>query len=155
METNTKNALEWIVGVLRKNEIPFQITAGLAAKVYGSNRPLFDIDIDVPETNIPDIVREVKEYITKGPYHLQDDFFDLTLLTLEYQGQPIDLGGAYEVKIRNKETGEWIEYPTDFRKSENHTIYGVDVPVVTKEELIHYKSLVARPTDLEDVKQLK
>lgn len=45
MTKNTKEALKWMVSILRKYKIPFQISGGLAAKIYGSDRKLADIDI--------------------------------------------------------------------------------------------------------------
>lgn len=48
-QQNIKEALAWITNILKKYSIPFQITGGLAAILYGSKRPLEDIDIDIPE----------------------------------------------------------------------------------------------------------
>ncbi|MEK7663891.1 MAG: hypothetical protein AAB340_00365 [Patescibacteria group bacterium] len=76
------------------------------------------------------------------------------LLTLNYHNQPIDLGGAYKVKIHDAKTGEWINYPTDFSRSKMFLIYEMCLPVVNRDELIGYKSIVARSTDLEDVRQM-
>lgn len=139
---------------ISKKKIPFQITAGFAAKIYGSDRPLYDIDLDVPEKDIKDLAEDVKKFIVKGPYHRKSKHFDLILLTLNYKGQPIDLGGAYDVKIKDKRSSKWINYPTDFSIARKHNIFEMRLPVVTKEELISYKSMVARPTDLDDVRQI-
>src|SRR5690348_12670369 len=46
---DTKSALHWIVNILKKLNINFQIAGGLAANIYGADRPLHDIDIDIPE----------------------------------------------------------------------------------------------------------
>ncbi|HLC94380.1 MAG TPA: hypothetical protein VJH96_02335 [Patescibacteria group bacterium] len=45
MNRDTKKAFRWIVGILQTYKIPFQITGGFAARFYGANRPLYDIDI--------------------------------------------------------------------------------------------------------------
>jgi len=45
MEEKTLNALNWIVGILTKHRIPYRIGGGLAAHVYGSPRPVNDIDL--------------------------------------------------------------------------------------------------------------
>lgn len=154
MHNKTKEALAWIVDILKRKNISFQLTGGMAARVYGSTRELYDIDIDVPEDRVDEIVREVEAYIVEGPYQHQSDDFDLTLLTLRYHGQPIDIGGAYNVRIRNKANGAWESYVTDLSLAQIHTVLGIDVPVVRKEELISYKMKVARPTDVADIQQI-
>lgn len=39
---NTKRALLWIVKILKSHHVPFLISGGFVAKIYGSDRPLFD-----------------------------------------------------------------------------------------------------------------
>ena len=46
-QEKTVDALRWIVGILEKKNILYQISGGFAAKLYGSSRPLNDIDIDI------------------------------------------------------------------------------------------------------------
>lgn len=82
---NPKKAFRWIINILKKHQVPFQITGGLAAQAYGSKRPLNDIDIDIPEDRFNEIVPNVKDYITYGPAHFIDERWDLFLLTLNYQ----------------------------------------------------------------------
>ena len=43
---DTAGALFWIVKILKKHKIPFHISGGFAAKLYGVKRDLADIDID-------------------------------------------------------------------------------------------------------------
>ena len=49
---NIKAALIWITNILKKHQIPFQISGGLAAIAYGASRSLADIDIDIPDNNL-------------------------------------------------------------------------------------------------------
>lgn len=150
---NTKKAFLWIVGILKKHKIPFQITGGCAARAYGSKRPLSDIDIDVPENAIKQIASEAKDYIKRGPDRYIDDNFDLMLLTLNFEGQEIDICGDV-CKTRSGVGGEWLGSKTDFSKYEIKELYGTKVPVENKADLIKYKKQMAREVDLEDIKQM-
>lgn len=104
MTKNTESAFKWIVGLLMQNNIPFQISGGFAAKLYGANRPLFDIDIDIKGKDFDKLLPFVKNHILSGPKRYLDNTFDLQLLTLEYQGQHIDLGASENSKIFNTKT---------------------------------------------------
>ncbi len=118
-----KESLEWIIGILRKHKIPFQISGGLAAKIYGSPRPLNDIDINIYEENFKDIKEDVNRYIVFGPAHYKDGKWDLMLMTLDYNGQMIDIGGDRNIKISNKSRTEWLSFSSDLSKAENKVFW--------------------------------
>lgn len=148
--TDADSAFKWIVGILEKNKIPFQITGGLAAVFYGSKRPLYDIDIEIPTDRFDDLKNDVEGYTVFGPERYVDDRWDLFMLTLRYNNQPIDIGSA-EVKIRQNEKEPWSVDVTDFSKSVYGEIFGIKVPIVPKYSLINYKKILNRETDLEDI----
>lgn len=150
-----KSALIWIVDILQKHNIPFQIAGGLAVNAYGSNRQLNDIDIDIPEEAFDIIKEEVAPYIIFGPTRFKDELWDLFLLTLDYQGQRIDLSGAYTCKIYHKIENTWIKIITDFSQVKFMKIYDLNLPVIRKEDLIAYKKILSRPVDLIDIQQLQ
>lgn len=58
---DTKAALAWITGILKSSQVPFQISGGLAANVYGATRELADIDIDLPDEKF-DLVRDFQQH---------------------------------------------------------------------------------------------
>jgi len=97
-ERDSLAALRWIVDVLHRHQVPFQITGGCAAKTYGSTRELNDIDIDIPRKDFKKILTAVKPYITFGPQRYKDGKWDVYLMTLNYIGQEIDIGSA-EFKV--------------------------------------------------------
>jgi hypothetical protein len=150
----TENALRWIVGIFEKHAIPFQISGGYAAKLYGSDRPLADLDFDVPEEYFQKLIPEVKQYIVYGPQQYKDDSWDLLLMTLNYNGQEIDIAGAYEAKLFDKSTQTWITNRVDLSKALIKEMFGLQLPVMSKEELITYKKKLNRDVDEEDVRQL-
>lgn len=151
---DTKGALEWIVGILKKYDVPFQISGGCAAKIYGSPRELNDIDIDIPENYFLKIISDVKPYIIYGPDQYKDKKWDLYLMTLNYAGQEIDIGSG-NAKISTKERDKWIDFSTDFSKAVKKTFLGIEVSVIPKEDLVNYKQSldgVHQQVDIESIK---
>jgi len=151
---NAEEALIWIINILRKHNIPFHIAGGFAAKFYGSERELADIDLDIPEEKFELIIPEVKEYIKYGHKQYKDDNWDLYLMTLQYEGQNIDIAGAYKSKLYNKNTKQWESARTDFSKDEIKEIFGLKVPAMNLQELVSYKSKIQRDVDIEDLKAI-
>jgi hypothetical protein len=147
-------ALHWITDILEQQAIPYQIAGGLAAISYGASRPLYDIDLDTPETAFPQLATILKEYIIFGPEHYQDEHWDLLLMTINYHGQLIDLGGAYETKVFAAQDQRWHPLPVDFNKVEYKTISDRTFPVIPLKDLIHYKKQLGRPVDLQDLAEL-
>ncbi|MFH1261142.1 MAG: hypothetical protein ABIJ10_03590 [Candidatus Micrarchaeota archaeon] len=155
---NPKKALLWIVGILKKHSVQFQISGGLAARVYGSQRPLNDIDIDIPEEKFEAILNDVKDYIIYEPSWYKDKVWDLYLMTLNYHGQEIDIGGAYKIKICDERTGKWHDFPADFSTVEMRVVFDISVPVISRKALIWYKNILAvdgQPHQKEDIGVIK
>ncbi len=155
LNDNQKESLQWIVSILQKHNIPFQISGGLAAKIYGSTRPLNDIDIDVPEGRITEIVDDVKDYIDFGPMQYTDEKWDVYILALTRNGQDFDIGGAENAKIYNETTGAWDAIPTDPTDANWIEFAGMKLPVMQKEELVAYKSLLNGEHQQEDIKAIQ
>ena len=152
--SNAKAALIWITDILKKHNIPFQISGGLAANIYGATRPLADIDIDMPEDKFALLHEEVKKFIIFGPEQYKSEKWDLLLMTLNYQGQEIDLGGAYQTNIFNEATGQWQSITEDLSKAVIHDVMGIKAPVIPRETLLAYKKVLSREVDLIDVAEI-
>jgi hypothetical protein len=151
---DTQSAFIWIVGILKDLNIPFQISGGLAARVYGATRDLQDIDIEIPESCFEIITEKVRDFITFGPAIWQDDHWDCLLVTLNYCGQEIDLSGAYKSKIFNAEKRKWQDLLTDYSRASPQSIFNTSVPVISKEDLTKYKKILSRPVDVLDIQEL-
>ncbi|MCR4263309.1 MAG: hypothetical protein NUV98_01145 [Candidatus Roizmanbacteria bacterium] len=151
---NTEGALRWIVEILERHNVPFQIGGGFAAHVYGSPREVADIDIAIPEEKFDVILPDIKGYLIFGPEHYVDKDWDLQLMTVLYQGQEIDFAGAYQKKFFNHARQEWFAFPSDFSTSEYRTVYGMKIPLMAREKLIGYKKMLSRGVDIEDLKAL-
>lgn len=155
MPIKTAVALHWIVDLLQERGIPFQISGGFAANVYGSKRPLFDIDIDLPDARLLALAPKVKKYVIFGPARFKDRYWDLLLMTLLYKGQRIDLSGADSEKIFNRARKRWVKCKIDLASAERRTVFGKIVPLIPLKKLIAYKKKLARHTDLLDLKALQ
>lgn len=152
---NTEAAFKWIVGILKKSSVPFQISGGFAARLYGSKRELADIDLGIPDNSFDTIYPEVKEYIIYGPEHYLDDEWDLKLMTLKYENQKIDIAGRDTIKIFDKERQTWVSAHRDLTVSEDIEVYGITVPVIPKQALIDYKKKINRKVDRLDVEAME
>lgn len=152
-----EKALGWIVSLLQKHEAPFQITGGFAARIYGAKRPLNDIDIDIPENMIELLVPEIRQYIIFGPGRYIDERWDLKLITLNFDTQEIDIGGAFETKIFDDNNNQWKHMPAHFERAQICTVFGMKIPVIAPEDLIAYKKLFSgehQKVDIEAVKKI-
>lgn len=121
--------------------------------MYGVDRELADIDIEVEDADIIKIFDDVKPYIIFGPARYKDDNWDLELMTLSYEGQDIDIAGT-GAKIFNMKMGVWEDCVGNLNTVELKEVYGKFVPIESRDSLIEYKSKLSREVDREDVRQL-
>lgn len=151
---NTKEAFNWIVDILRKNQIRFKVDGGLAAKVYGSDRKLADIDIVVHDKDVNKVASLILKYIIYGPKHFIGERFDCYLFTAKYKGQDIDISGGDSERIFYKRERKWIKSKDNFSKFSKKKIFDKIVHVIPEQELINYKSKLNRRVDKIDVKKM-
>jgi len=149
------SALKWITGIFDRLDIPFQIVGGLAAKCYGSTRPLHDIDLYVPNEGISKLVPELKEYLEFGPEHYRGEFWDLVYMKLRYNGQQIEIGDADQSKYYDSQSQQWIPAEIDFSEAEIIEFVGIELPVMPKQELIQYKQRLDRRVDRIDIREMQ
>ena len=150
---NTEAAFHWITDILEKNKIPYKISGGMAAKIYGVTRELADIDIEIKNKHITVVSELVKPYLAFGPTNYKDEFWELELMTLTYLEQDIDISGS-PAKIYNKTSKQWENCPGTLENIEILEIYEKKVPVESLDSLIAYKKILNREVDKEDVRQL-
>lgn len=154
-EKHTKEALGWIVAVLREHKIPFQISGGFAARIYGAQRFLHDIDIDVPEKYLPFLAILLKNHLIHGLQKYHDHEFIAMFLTLRYKGQIIEISGCKTGKLFNKKERKWKSYCPRLAQAQKKKIFNMIVPVIKESLLIHYKKEIGRPRDWKDIEGMK
>ncbi len=147
-----KAAIKYLINLFNKNNISYQVTGGLAAICYGAKRPLYDIDIDVNSKSIPLLQKLLKRYIIGDYHHYQDDFFDMYLMKLNINGVSIDISqieNAYSLK-----NGKKLKINSSLSNSHVVNMLNMNIKVQDVNELIEYKLMVGRDTDLLDVVNL-
>lgn len=156
LEKKTEEALKWITGILAENNIPYKIGGGFAAHVYGSTRPVNDIDISLSGKYFPIIVPLVKDYITAGPKHYLNEKWDCTTLSLNYNGQEIDMTDVDTLKMSNLEKTKWIQVK-DIRLYDAipTEINCIKVSIMDPRDLIAYKKELDGEHQLVDIKAVR
>lgn len=144
MNEKVLNGLNWVIGILKSNNIQYQVTGGVAASFYGSTREIYDIDIEMSNKDVLKVFELCREYVTFRPSRYINENFNLFLMTLEYEGQLIDLCGTENMRIK----GEHQDVDLD----QSVVIDGIYV--VSKENLIKYKKLLGRDVDLMDIESI-
>lgn len=141
MEEKTLAALRWVVGVLDKLHVPYRIGGGFAAHMYGSTRPINDIDISLPGSYFDVIVPEVREFITEGPKHYLNEKWDCDTLSLGYHGQEIDMTDIDTLRMSNKEKTQWFMMKERYRKYPTVPVEveGITVSLIDPRDLAAYK----------------
>ena len=142
MSPTLLQALHWIIDILEKHKIQYSISGGFAAHLYGSPRPVNDIDLDIPEDDFDKIYDEVKDFIIFGPANYKDPRWDLKLMTLNYHDQEIDISGAFKQKIHDDNQQKWLHDPTDFTDLNTIPVDGLGLKVITPTNLLTYKKLL-------------
>src|SRR5436190_222358 len=139
LEDKTVNALKWVVSILNKHGVDYQIAGGFAAKLYGSSRPLNDIDIDISERHFATILPEALPYVIEGPGRFKDDKWDCERMTLDYKGQIIDITGSDTLKMTNKDRTEWLQCHTGPFHNNVINVAGININVIYPRDLAEYK----------------
>src|SRR3989338_5844801 len=121
---NTKSAFNWIISILQKHKLPYRISGGFAARIYGSKRKLSGIDIDTIDMALNKVLPDVQKYALHNPNRYKGREWDCYYLGLRYKGQEIGLMGVNHAKIVDKTKQKWIRYKVDFSKVSKKKVYG-------------------------------
>lgn len=148
-----KKVLEKVVNVFQQNQIPFQITGGLAAAFYGANRPVYDIDIDVSKNDIQKIRELFRDNIVEDLHHLENEKFDLYLLTLKLDDTLVDISQVEDAYVFDNK-GKRVRMNTNISNAEFISWEDINLPLQNKKELLGYKKILNRDIDLIDIEQM-
>ena len=151
----TAEALRWLVSILNKHDVPYQVVGGLAAQASGATRPLVDIDLYIPLDRAQAVLEEMQPYIVRAPLPHRSDSWDLVYLALDYHGVYIEIGDSVtNPRFYNRIDHRWEQQMIDYSASVITKLYGVDVAVMPKQVLIRYKTMLDRDVDHLDIQQM-
>lgn len=148
-------AAQWIVELLRDQNIPFLICGGLAAQGYGSERALNDIDLFVPGECFSAVVQAGQEFVSKAAAHRQEEGWDITYVQFKYEGIKVEVGNADGPQIFDVGKANWVPLDIDFSRYATVRLLGIDLPLMLKDDLVKYKSALSRPVDIEDIRAIR
>jgi len=154
-QRNPSKTFLWLVSALLLRGVDFVVSGGLAAKSYGATRPLNDIDIDVANSDVTKLHPVLAKYVVFGPDRYRDDKWDLLLMSLEHEGQMVDISGGDDARIYDDDRKAWITDRTDFRDVEWREVLGLVVPVMAPKRLVAYKSLLTGEHQQKDVQAIR
>lgn len=148
-------ALNWIVSLLNRYKIPYQVVGGLAAQAYGAKRPLVDIDLYLPLDQAQVAMVQMKSYVVRAPLPHHSASWDLIYLALDYQGVRIEIGdSSTNPRFYNHRDQRWEPQVIDYTASQSARLYGIDVDVMPRSELLRYKAMLDREVDHVDLKEI-
>ncbi len=144
-----------MVDTFRRLDIPFMVVGGLAARSYGATRPLVDIDFYIPGGRFTDLVPVVADHVVFGPKPFTGGRWDLVFLKLEIEGQVVEVGDGFDVRVRGDTDEAWVDVSVDFDRVQHREIFGLEVPVMARSDLVAYKRLLGRDVDLRDLREME
>ncbi|MBU1245622.1 MAG: hypothetical protein ABIJ20_00395 [Nanoarchaeota archaeon] len=149
-----EKTLKWIVRLLKKRKIQFNVLGGLAAYAYGSKRMLVDIDLTMKNEDFQKILSDVKDYVIEPPHFSKSENWECYYMELEKDGITIEIGGDKGCKFLDSKTRKWEKLGDSLSKPTIKEVFGIDLPIISKNKLIRYKKKLMREVDVIDLKNL-
>ena len=147
-----EKTLKWIVKILKRKKIKFNILGGLAAYAYGSKRMLVDIDLAMKNEDFQKLLSDVKEFVIEPPHFSKSENWECYYMELQKDGITIEIGGDKGCKFLDSKTKKWKKLGDGLSKPTIKKGFGLGLPILPKKELIAYKKKLMRDVDKIDLK---
>ena len=154
MVEKVDKALHWIMSILENEGISYQIVGGMAAYIHGGKRPIADIDLYIRQSDADTLLNRVEPYISKPLKRYVEGAWNLEYFQLIYQQQKIEVGLSPGAKIWDKTSQQWVDQTIVFSDSVIGFYHNLEVPVMPRDTLIKYKSILGREVDLIDIAEI-
>lgn len=140
-------ALRWVCGLLGDCGIPFQVTGDAAALAHGAPRPVDSVELFVAAEHVPALLRAAGERVAAPPWRRLDAAWDRVVLSLSHDGVAIDVCVVEAARFKEAATEEWVEANVDPGTSVIREVWGIEAPVMPREQLLEQRRRLARRND--------
>ena len=154
-EEQATSALDWLADLFRDREVRYAAAGGLAARACGATRPLVDLDFYVHGEDLDRVEADLSPYVVQPLTELANEYWDLSLIRLEYAGVPLELSVGEGARYREAKTGTWHDACPDFDDCPERELLGTQIRVMNREALLEYKRRVDRAVDRADVAMIE
>ncbi len=114
-----------------------------------------DIDLYIPLDRAQSALEEMRPYMVRQPLPHLSAAWDLVYLALDYRGVLIEIGDSTtNPRFYNRIDQRWERQGIDFTASQIARLYGVEVAVMPRDELLRYKAMLDREVDHLDIQQI-
>ena len=155
-------ALQQVIPLLEACKFRWVITGGFACYVYGVDRDITDIDIDIDtskdDSKFKSLLQSLEPHTTQPLIHYVDQNLDNYNVEATFDGVIVDICPMAELKMFNKASESYeFCYPSGFPDIEIRSFEGLDLPLLAKQWIIKDKEQLVwqRESDLQDIEGLK
>ncbi len=156
------SALQQVIPLLAQRNFKWVITGGFACYVYGVEREITDIDIDIDTTKddpkFQSLLTELAPFITQHLLHYVDQNLDNYNFEATLFDVVIDICPMAELKLFSKVSQSYEPaYPKGYPDIKTVSFEGIDLPLLSKEWIIKDKQGLVwqRESDLHGIRALK
>jgi hypothetical protein len=153
-------ALGFIVPLLEKTGKPWIITGGFACTVYGVERALSDIDIDIDcahgDAEFVDFMNALAPSITSPLENYISEHYDNYNMEATYDDVILDFCPGADLKLFDPAIGKHeLAYKNGFPTPVMVPFHGFNLPLLPIDAIIAQKMQLQRPVDLMDIAALQ
>ena len=141
---------EDFIKLLNKNEIEYMLVGGYAVILHGYSRTTGDMDLWVKKdkANYAKIMKAFEEFGMPVFEMTEDNFLNNDSLDVFTFGRP-----PVSIDILNSVKG--LKFEEAYKNSEIRNIEGLDIRLISLQDLLKAKKASARPRDINDIENLK
>src|SRR3989344_2348186 len=147
-EKKAITALKYVIPFIEKYGFKWCISGGFACYLYGVNRTIGDIDIDIEtdkeDENFKKFVEDVKEFTTY-PFQLWvDENYDNWVMEITIENQKLRICSTKNLKLFNKKSDKYdLFYKRGIPKPTIISFNGLKLPISPKEWVLKMKETLA------------